>query len=81
VDLSAPGHDLDLHLSTTACVNTGSYPPGVCTILARAESPTTKPEVLQSPVTPGGYRIVVSWCGSHACGTGMESGTVLAHAP
>jgi hypothetical protein len=59
-------------------VNTGSDPPDVCGILARAKSPTTKPEVLQSPVTPGVYRIVVSWCGSPACGTGTESGTALA---
>jgi hypothetical protein len=78
LDWTTTGHDLDVYLSTPACTSTDHYPPDVCTIVGRAESPTSKPEVLQVPVTPGVYRIAVWWCGDAPCGTGTESGTVRA---
>jgi hypothetical protein len=78
VDWGIPGRDIDVYLATPACTNTSAYPPDVCKVLARGESPTTKPEVLRAPVTPGNYRIVVWWCGDPECGTGTEAGTVHA---
>ena len=78
VEWTGGGNDLDVYLATPACTSTADYPPDVCTVSARAESPSTKPEVLQAPVTAGAYRIVVSWCGEPSCGTGTESGTVQA---
>ena len=78
LDWSVAGHDLDTFLATPACTNTSSYPPDVCPVLARAESPITKPELFRVPVKPGPYRIVVTWCGDPVCGTGTETGTVRA---
>lgn len=78
LDWTSGANDLDVYLATPACTNTSDYPPDVCSVGARAEPPTAKPEVLQAPVTAGAYRIVVSWCGDPACGTGSESGTVQA---
>ena len=78
LDWETAGHDLDVYLSTPVCASTSAYPPDACPILARAESPTAKPEVLRVPITPGPYRIVVSWCGDPRCGTGTEAGVVSA---
>ena len=78
VDWGIAGRDVDVYLATPACTNKAAYPPDVCKVLARGESPTTKPEVLRATVTPGNYRIVVWWCGDPDCGTGTEAGTVHA---
>jgi hypothetical protein len=78
VDWGIAGRDIDVYLATPACTNTSDYPPDVCKVLARGESPTTKPEVLRAAVTPGTYRLVVTWCGDPICGTGSEAGTLHA---
>lgn len=78
VDWTNGRNDLDLYLSTPACTNANAFPPDVCPILARAESPSARPEMFTTPVQAGTFRVVVAWCGDPVCGTGTESGTVKA---
>lgn len=65
-------NDVDLFLTDRSCNATSYFNLGNCNIMARADSFTSKPEVIRQSLSSGVYRLWV-----YNDGPGSESGTLI----
>ena len=65
-------NDIDLYLTDRNCTATSFFSINDCNILARAESVTNKPEVINRSLAAGVYRVYVN-----NFGPGSEAGTLV----